>query len=107
METAECDSQLVSRKQLQSLIRSSGTVLNFVYIATCHSEFVGRIFLEAGAKHVICIDQQEEVMDEAIISFTDTFYDMILRQTVPIPVAFNKAKLVVSITFGEDEAKIF
>jgi hypothetical protein len=79
METPEGDSQLVSRQQLKSLIQSTGTQLSFVFIATCHSEFVGRIFLEAGARHVICIDQQAEVLDEAIISFTDTFYDMILR----------------------------
>lgn len=56
METSEGDSQLVSRKQLQQLIKSTGTVLTFVFIATCHSEFVGKIFLEAGALHVIYID---------------------------------------------------
>jgi Cdc6-like AAA superfamily ATPase len=68
---------------------------------------VGRIFLEAGAKHVICIDQEAEVMDEAVISFTDTFYDMILRQTVPIPEAYAKAQLVVNISYGEKEGQIF
>ena len=45
--------------------------LEFVVVATCHSEFVGKIFQEAGAKHVICITQSEEVEDDAIITFTD------------------------------------
>ena len=32
------------------------TELQFVYVASCHSEQVGKIFLEAGIPHVICID---------------------------------------------------
>ena len=48
-------------------------------VATCHSEFVGRIFLEAGAKHVICIKQSEEVEDVAVLTFTDTFYAMLFE----------------------------
>ena len=55
-ETDEGDSQLVSRTQLKNLIDTTGAHLDFVFVASCHSEFVGRIFLEAGAKHVICID---------------------------------------------------
>jgi hypothetical protein len=36
---------------------SSPSTLQFVYVASCHSEQVGKIFLEAGIPHVICIDQ--------------------------------------------------
>lgn len=54
-ETDEGDSKLVSREQLKKLIKSTCATLDFVFVASCHSEFVGRIFLEAGAKHVICI----------------------------------------------------
>ena len=43
-------------------------------VATCHSEFVGRIFLEAGAEHVVCIKSSDEVADEAVLHFTSTFY---------------------------------
>lgn len=32
------------------------TDLEFVYVASCHSEQVGQIFIEAGVPHVICID---------------------------------------------------
>ena len=46
---------------------------------------------------MVCIDQEKEVADEAIISFTDTFYDMILRDQITIAEAYAKAKLVVSI----------
>ncbi len=46
---------------------------------------------------MIYIDQNEEVTDEAVISFTDTFYDNILRQEISIPEAFQSAKLIVGI----------
>jgi len=77
-----------------------------VFIATCHSEFVGKIFKQSGAKNVICIDEEHEVNDEAIILFTDMFYGSIFTN-VPVPVAFQQAKLLVSIKFGEKEANIF
>lgn len=46
-------------------------------------------------------------MDDAVIAFTDTFYGSILKQTVSIEKAFRESQLVVSISFGESEAKIF
>lgn len=66
-------------------------------VATCHSEFVGRIFAQVGAKFVICIDQEMEVADDAVINFTDTFYEMVLREQTSVQEAFTKAQLVVSI----------
>lgn len=62
------------------MIRQNKCELEFVFVATCHSEFVGKIFQEAGAKHVICIVQDKEVRDDAVITFTDTFYSMIFEQ---------------------------
>jgi len=49
LETHEGDSKLVSRQKLQHLISVASCKLEFVVVATCHSEFVGRIFLDAGA----------------------------------------------------------
>jgi len=59
LETSEGDGKLVSRQKLQYLISAACCKLEFVVVATCHSEFVGRIFLEAGAEHVICIRKQD------------------------------------------------
>lgn len=54
-ETPDGEADLVSEKMLKDLIKQSNTKLEFVYVASCHSEFAGHIFLNAGAKHVICI----------------------------------------------------
>ena len=45
---------------------------------------MGEIFLQAGAKHVICIDQTYEVEDVAVITFTETFYEAIFSNTMNI-----------------------
>lgn len=48
--------------------------LEFVFVASCHSSIVGEVFRDAGAKHVICVDQEEKILDEACIRFTESFY---------------------------------
>jgi len=55
-----------------------------VFIATCHSEIIGKIFIGAGAKHVICIGADDEVMDDAVIVFTEAFYGAILKQNISV-----------------------
>ena len=111
LETETCESQCVSRDELQQMIskyyNKTKCGLQFVVVATCHSEFVGRIFLEAGAKHVICIKQSEEVEDDAVITFTDHFYAMLLEHKMKICDAFEQAQLAVSITHGIFQANIF
>ena len=74
--------------------------LDFVVVATCHSEFVGRIFQQAGAKHVICIKNSEEVEDDAVITFTDQFYGMLFEQQMKICQAFEWAQNGVLLTHG-------
>ena len=48
--------------------------LKFVFIATCHSEFAGEIFHEAGVDHVICVKQGHTIADPAAIFFARKFY---------------------------------
>jgi hypothetical protein len=37
--------------------------LDFVVVASCHSENAGRVFLNAGVKHVICISKSKTMTD--------------------------------------------
>jgi len=48
-------------------------------VAACKSEFVGRIFQNAGAKHVICVKEKAEVLDKAVLIFTRSFYKGIFK----------------------------
>ena len=55
----ECGgSELVSREQLKKMIQQNKCELEFVFVASCHSEECGTIFQQAGANHVICIKKQ-------------------------------------------------
>ena len=53
--------------------------IELVFLAACHSEMIGNAFLNAGVKHVVCIGQQDEVLDNAALLFTKFFYKAILN----------------------------
>ena len=76
-ETEDGEGELVSEKQLQEFISSSNTNLEFVFVASCYSEFAGRIFSNAGAKHVICVKAGQEIADLAVITFSKAFYNAV------------------------------
>jgi len=59
-ETEEdCKAHLFTEVQLRRQLESEKVELQFVFVASCHSEKTGRQFHKAGAKHVICIRQRE------------------------------------------------
>lgn len=107
LENEKGGCELVSREQLKKMIRQNKCELDFVFVASCHSEEVGTIFQQAGAKHVICIKKQNEVLDDAALTFTTTFYNLIFQQSKDICTAFYQAQLSVEISHGQQEARIF
>ena len=46
-----------------------------VFVSSCHSEFASNIFLESGARHVICIETTETISDKASLRFSQVFYE--------------------------------
>ena len=55
LEDHKCLGQYLHEDDLKTLIKKSEVNLDFVFMATCSSAFAAKIFLEAGAKHVIGI----------------------------------------------------
>jgi hypothetical protein len=55
MEDENCMAQYLYADELKVLVQGACEKLDFVFMATCHSQFVAEIFLEAGAQHVIGI----------------------------------------------------
>lgn len=47
---------------------------NFVFVSACHSLLAGQTFVDAGVPHVVCCQQEAQLMDNAAISFTRAFY---------------------------------
>ena len=73
-------------------------------MASCHSEQVGRIFIEAGVPLVICINQNQTVLDKAAIEFSKHFYDEVFDTYQSISEAYQTAKDKVEKEFGKFQA---
>ena len=67
---------------------------------------IGRAFSEAGVKHVVCIGQQHEVLDQAALLFTKFFYKSILNQST-ICDAFKSTKNFVKNQYKNYESDRF
>ena len=52
---------------------------------------MGKVFLEQGVRHVVCVKEMKEVLDEAALTFTKYFYKDILNQKTVCD-AFKAAK---------------
>lgn len=70
--------------------------LDLVFVAACKSYFVGSMFQKAGVKHVICVKEGAEILDDAVLNFTNRFYRNIFAGE-NICVAFEKAQTEVEI----------
>lgn len=46
----------------------------FVFVSACHSALAGHTFVDCGVPHVVCCQQESQLMDSAALSFTRAFY---------------------------------
>ena len=60
----------VSCMTLSKLLNKLKNKLQFAFVASCHSKFLGEVFLNAGALHVICVKREEKILDKACQIFT-------------------------------------
>lgn len=88
-------------------MKQSQIFLDFVFIASCHSEAFANIFFEAGADHVIGIKKKEMVIDSACVTFTRAFYKRLWQSGAKICVCYEQAVNTVKMAFGDDEANKF
>lgn len=74
-EAVSCDllTEIISKSY------SGKNKLEFVFVASCHSEVVGEVFLEAGASHVLCVKREERIRDQICTDFTELFYSLLLN----------------------------
>jgi len=46
----------------------------FVFVSACHSLLAGETFVRAGVPHVVCCQQESQLMNSAALAFTRAFY---------------------------------
>ena len=62
--------------QLRSLFAAGGAEgkPELCVVSACSSRFAGEAFVEAGVRHVVCVELEVDVMDRAAAIFTRAFY---------------------------------
>ena len=65
------------------------------------------MFLNAGAKHVVCIRSGERISDKASLRFSRVFYETLFVKNFNVCTAFSYAKEEVSQVINASEANKF
>lgn len=100
LEDDNCLARYIYQTDLQELVKNTGVKLDFVFMATCHSETAAKVFLDSGAHHVIAIHRSKAIHDEAVLTFTRSFYNSLWREGSKICKSFETAKHQVEIEHG-------
>ena len=66
--------------------------LEFVFVASCHSEIIGQVFLNAGASHVLCVAKDEKISDDICKTFAELYYQSFFCESLTFCEAFEAAK---------------
>ena len=81
-----------------------------VVLNSCHSENIGRAFLNGGVSHVICCSKAEMLDDQGCIIFSEIFYKFLLdpnkpeKDSMDVCTAFKRALEGVNEHIGKGEA---
>ena len=92
---------------LKYMIEMSQTTFEVVFVSSCHSQFAGEVFLNAGAKHVICIRGGEKISDKASLRFSKVFYETLFVKNYNVCTSFYIAKEEINKVINSTEASKF
>ena len=106
LETPEAEGIKLTRKEICNML-SVPVTLDFVFVAACKSQNLGDMFLQAGVQHVICVKKQAYIADEAVLRFTNRFYQNVFRDGTRICEAFEKARNDVKTLVSKGQADMF
>lgn len=66
--------QFIKVEDLKQLMAAGRGSIRMCFVSACHSEAAGRAFVDAGCPHVLCCQQDKQVMNVATIVFAQNFY---------------------------------
>lgn len=94
-------------EDLKYMVKMSKNPFEVVFVSSCYSQFAGEVFLNAGAKHVICIRAGERISDKASLRFSKVFYDTLFVKNYNVCTAFDIAKEEIKKVINGTEANKF
>ena len=98
----------IPQSRLSEILKSYSRQLKkieLVFASTCHSQFLGNLFLENGVKNVICIQGITPISDKAALQFSENLYNEIIKGNT-IQEAFNKAQQRVQSSKEKESFRI-
>jgi len=108
LENEDGSGQLISSQKLKMILDVCNSKLEVVFLSSCYSESEAEVLLNAGAKHVVCIQKTKKVMDEACIKFSRSFYQALFSECRTPCESFNIAQQTLSISQGlEGQSALF
>ncbi|CAI2383863.1 unnamed protein product [Moneuplotes crassus] len=103
IEDEYCGGYEMNCNMLKSLLEKAKININVAVVLSCHSQFIGEMFLKAGVEHVICVGSKYKVQDNACIKFAKAFYKGLFDAgSKTVCEAFELAKSMVRMQFGRD-----
>jgi len=91
----------VDKNNISQILKGYKKPPELAFISACHSEHVGKIFLEAGISHVICVKLLSTIIDEVAIKFAETFYKLLFSGSeYTVCMAFEKSMEIVKSCFS-------
>ncbi|CAI2383959.1 unnamed protein product [Moneuplotes crassus] len=78
-----------------------------VFLSSCYSELTSAIFLNSGARHVICIQKDKTISDKASLRFSKVFYETLFAKKYSVCKAFKIAKDDIRTLINATEANKF
>ena len=94
--------QELNQRNLKNLLETTEIKIEIAVVLSCHSEYIGQIFLKAGIQHVICVGREYKIDDGACIAFAGCFYSRLFSgDGSTICNAFEMAKANVKTQYGK------
>ncbi|CAI2368691.1 unnamed protein product [Moneuplotes crassus] len=107
LEDEQGMSHYLYEQDLKSMIKMANTQLEVVFVSSCHSQFAGEVFLNSGAKHVVCIRQGDKISDKTSLRFSKVFYETLFVKNYNVCTSFQIAKDEIRKVFNSTEANKF
>ena len=78
----------LAQENLNSYVRSAGDSLQLVVVSAYHARDIAKAFLDAGVKHVVCLQQEGVYRDQGTVTFVKGLYEA-LAQNKSLQEAFG------------------
>ena len=102
LESEAGEAQLIDAEFMEKTLKPQSKI-DLIVLQACQSEYVGEALLKNCAHHVICINKDLEVLDQASVVFTENLYKTLMLGTEKVTNAFEHAVRQTVFKMGDEK----